>query len=220
MSPRFTVALAASLALVVVAACSGTSSTPVPSTPATPVANGPVPTPVAVPSQPIAPVPTATPIIGDVDGDAGGGPELTIETLDADTIVASLSDPEAKAWRLVVSGTGELGGDRWEIVVETGDIGPVITATEIRGGEVADVLDLTGFYDGTAAAGGCHSSLPVCLDSDGFRVPEGDGLFSVRLDLPEAQVPLVIRGGAAAWDSEPFVLGPWHDTEAFAWGEG
>ena len=108
--------------------------------------------------------------------------------MDADTIVATLKDPEAKAWRLVVSGTGELGGDRWEIVVETGDIGPVITATEIRGGEVADVLDLTGFYDGTAAAGGCHSTLPVCLDSDGFRVPEGDGLFSVRLDLPEAQV--------------------------------
>lgn len=219
MSPRFSIALAASLALVAVAACSGASSTPVPSTPAPSVAHGPVPTPVAVPSQPAAPIPTSTPIIGGVDGDAGG-PELTIETLDADTIVATLRDPEAKAWRLVVSGTGELGGERWEIVVETGDTGPVITATEIRGGEVADVLDLTGFYDGTAAAGGCHSSLPVCLDSDGFRVPEGDGLFSVRLDLPEAQVPLVIRGGAAAWDGEPFVLGDWHDTEAFAWGEG
>jgi hypothetical protein len=217
MSPRFSIALAASLALVAVAACSGTSSTPVVSTPAPPAA--PVPNPVAVPSHPVTPAPTSTPIVGGVDGGAGG-PELTIETLDADTIVATLSDPEAKAWRLVVSGTGELGGERWEIVVETGDTGPVITATEIRGGEVADVLDLTGFYDGTAAAGGCHSSLPVCLDSDGFRVPEGDGLFSVRLDLPEAQVPLVIRGGAAAWDGEPFVLGPWHDTEAFAWGEG
>ncbi len=214
MSPRFTVALAASLALVAVAACSGA-----PSTPATPVAQGPVPTPVAVPSQPAAPAPTATPVIGGVDGDAGG-PELTIETVDADTIVASLRDPDAKAWRLVVSGTGEQGGERWEIVVETGDVGPVITATEVRGGQVVDVLDLTGFYDGTAAAGGCHSTLPVCLDSDGFRVPEGDGLFSVRLDLPEAQVPLVIRGGAAGWDGEPFVLGPWHDTEAFAWGEG
>jgi hypothetical protein len=219
MSPRFTIALAASLALVAVAACSGTSPTPVPSAPATPAAQGPVPTPVVVPSQPVVPVPTSTPIIGGVDG-AGGGPELTIETLDADTIVATIKDPEAKAWRLVVSGTGELGGDRWEIVVETGDTGPVISATEIRGGQVADVLDLTGFYDGSAAAGGCHSTLPVCLDSDGFRVPEGDGLFSVRLDLPEAQVPLVIRGGAAGWDGEPFVLGPWHDTEPFAWGEG
>lgn len=219
MSPRFSIALAASLALVTVAACSGTTSTPVPPASAIPVAHGPVPTAVAAPGQPAAPVPTSTPIIGGVDGDAGG-PELTIETLDADTVVATLSDPEAKAWRLVVSGTGELGGERWEIVVETGDTGPVITATEIRGGQVADVLDLTGFYDGTAAAGGCHSSLPVCLDSDGFRVPEGDGLFAVRLDLPEARVPLVIRGGAATWDGEPFVLGPWHDTEAFTWGEG
>jgi hypothetical protein len=218
MFPRFTI-VAATLALVAVAACSGASTTPAPSTPATPVAQGPVPTPVTAPSQRAAPAPTATPVIGGVDGD-GGGPELTIETVDADTIVASLRDPDAKAWRLVVSGTGELGGERWEIVVETGDTGPVITATEIRGGQVEDVLDLTGFYDGSAAAGGCHSTLPVCLDSDGFRVPEGDGLFSVRLDLPEAQVPLVIRGGAAAWDGEPFVLGPWHDTEAFAWGEG
>jgi hypothetical protein len=219
MFPRFSIALAASLALVAVAACSGTSSAPAPSMTATPVAQGPVPTPVAMPSQPIAPAPTSTPVIGGVDG-AGGGPELTIETVDADTIEATIKDPEAKAWRLVVSGTGELGGDRWEIVVETGDTGPVITATEIRGGQVTDVLDLSGFYDGSAAAGGCHSTLPVCLDSDGFRVPEGDGLFSVRLDLPEAQVPLVIRGGAAAWDGEPFVLGAWHDTEPFAWGEG
>ena len=158
MSPRFSVALAASLALVVVAACSGTASTPGLPIPATPMDQGPVPTPVVVvPSQPAAPVPTSTPVIGGVDGDAGG-PELTIETLDADTIVATLRDPEAKAWRLVVSGTGELGGERWEIVVETGDTGPVITATEIRGSEVVDVLDLTGFYDGTAAAGGCHQS--------------------------------------------------------------
>jgi hypothetical protein len=219
MHPRFTVALAASLALVAVAACSGASPAPVPSTPAAPVAHGPVPTPIAVSSQPVAPGPTSTPIIGGVDG-AEGGPELTIETVDADTVVATIKDAEAKAWRLVVSGTGDLGGERWEIVVETGDTGPVITATEIRDGQVADVLDLTGFYDGSAAAGGCHSTLPVCLDSDGFRVPEGDGLFSVRLDLPEAQVPLVIRGGAATWPGEPFVLGPWHDTEPFAWGEG
>ena len=219
MSPRFSIIFTASLALVVVVGCSGTSSAPAPSTTVPPVAQGAVPTPVTVQPQPVVPVPTSTAIVGGVDGD-GGGPELTIETLDADTVVATIKDPEAKAWRLVVSGTGELGSERWEIVVETGDTGPVITATEIRSGEVADVLDLTGFYDGTAAAGGCHSTLPVCLDADGFRVPEGDGLFSVRLDLPEAQVPLVIRGGAATWDGEPFVLGPWHDTEPFAWGEG
>ena len=29
----------------------------------------------------------------------------------------------------------------------------------------------------------------------------------MRLDLPEAGVPLTIRGGTAGWPSEPFVLG-------------
>jgi hypothetical protein len=165
------------------------------------------------------PGPVETPVIGDVDGDTGA-PELVIEAIDDDTIQATIEDPEAKAWRLVVAGTGELGGDRWEIMVETGDVGPDITATEVRGGAVVDVLDLTGFWDGTAAAGGCHASLPVCLGSDGFRVPEGDGIFSVRLDLPEAQVPLLIRGGTADWPGEPFILGDWRDTDAFPWGEG
>ena len=227
MSPRFAPALVASLALVVVAGCAGatpvTPSTTSPaSLPATPIAHAPDPTPFPVPARTPVPAPAATPDpgdVGDVDG-AKGGPELTIEQVDADTIQATIKDPTAKAWRLVVAGTGELGDDRWEIAVETGDVGPVISATEIRGGKIVDVLDLTGFADGTAAAGGCHSTLPVCLDSDGFKLPDGDGLFSVRLDLPQAHVPLVIRGGAATWDGEPFVLGPWHDTEPFPWGEG
>jgi hypothetical protein len=220
MSPRFSLALAASLALVAVAACAGTPGAPSsPSAPATPVAQEPTLTPVPVAAPTGAPTPVATPIIGGVDG-SPGGPELSIETLDDDTIQATIEDPDAKAWRLVVAGTGELGADRWEIVVETGDVGPVITATEVRDGVVVDTLDLTGFWDGTAAAGGCHSSLPVCLGSDGFRVPEGDGIFSVRLDLPEAQVPLLVRGGTAGWPGEPFILGEWHDTEAFPWGEG
>jgi hypothetical protein len=177
--------------------------------------------PAATPTARLTPVPVpvATPITGNVDG-AAGGPELTIERVDDDTIRATIGDPDAKAWRLVVAGTGELVGDRWEIVVETGDVGPVITATEIVGGQVVDEMDLSGFLDGTAAAGGCHSTLPVCLDSGSFDIPEGDGRFSVRLDLASAQVPLVIRGGAAVWDGEPFVLGPWRDTEPFPWGEG
>jgi hypothetical protein len=183
-----------------------------------------VPTPITdvVPGGTVAPAPelTPVPVTGDVDG-AIGGPELTIEALDGDTIQATLDDPTAKAWRLVVAGTGDRAGERWEILVETGDVAPVITATEIRNGEVADVLDLTGFWDGTAAAGGCHSTLPVCVGSDGFELPEGgDGRFSVRLELAGTQVPLMVSGGTAAWDGEPFVLGPWHDTEAFPWGEG
>ena len=59
MSPRFSVALAASLALVLVAACAGTSGPPVPShARRARRARPPVPTPFAVPSQPTAPVPT------------------------------------------------------------------------------------------------------------------------------------------------------------------
>ena len=166
------------------------------------------------------PTPDPTPLVGGVDG-AAGGPLLTIVPIDDDTIQATIEDPDAKAWRLTISGTGAQGGDRWEIKVETGDVEPIVTATEFRDGTKVDVLDLTGFVDGTAAAGGCHGTLPVCLDSGGFSLPDGgDGTFSVRLDLPQGQVPLVIRGATAAWDGEPFILGPWHETDPFPWGEG
>ncbi len=227
MSPRFAPALVASLAIILVAGCAGAGSSA--QTPVTPVTHAPDPTPLpVVPSAPtsepavtpgIATPPAADGDTGAVDG-AKGGPELVIETIDNDTVQATVTDPDAKAWRLVVAGTGDLGSERWEITVETGDVTPIVTATEIRGGQVADVMDLTGFVDGTAAAGGCHSTLPVCIGSDGLRLPDGDGVFSMRLDLPEAQVPLVIRGGTAAWDGEPFVLGDWHDTEPFPWGDG
>ena len=130
--------------------------------------------------------------------------------VDAETVQATLDDPAAKAWRLAVAGVGERAGDRWEILVETGDVGPAITATEIRDGRVVDVMDLSGFADGTAAAGGCHGTLPVCLSSDGFRLPQdGDGRFSVRLVLPEPGTPLTLTGATATWPGEPFVLGPW-----------
>ncbi|HYO42379.1 MAG TPA: hypothetical protein VES19_04205 [Candidatus Limnocylindrales bacterium] len=222
MPPRFAPALVASLALIIVAGCAGAAPSAVAPS-ATPVAQAPDPTPLPVAERTPAPEPVATPATDDTGGVDGAkdGPELVIESVDDDTIRATLGDPEAKAWRLVIAGTGELGADRWEIAVETGDVTPIVTATEIRGGEVVDVLDLSGFADGTAAVGGCHSTLPVCLDSDGFRLPDGgDGLFSVRLDLPEAQVALVIRGSTAAWGGEPFVLGDWRDTEPFPWGEG
>lgn len=223
MSPRFAPALVASLALLLVAGCAFAGpASPSPATPSTPVAHAPDPTPLPVAERTPSPEPVATPAGGDTGGVDGapGGPELAIEPVDDDTIQVTLDDAAAKAWRLVITGTGELDGDRWEIAVETGDVMPVVTATEIRDGEVVDVLDLSGFVDGTAAAGGCHSTLPVCLGSDGFRLPDGDGRFSVRLDLPEARVPLVIRGATAAWDGEPFVLGEWRATDAFPWGEG
>ena len=219
MLPRSAPALLAALVLgAALAACGSAPVAPTPSVSARPVTHAPLPTPIITPDATIAPTPPSTPITGDVDG-ATGGPELTIETIDDDTILATLDDPEAKAWRLVVAGTGDRGGERWEIVVETGDIGPVITATEYHDAVAGEILDLTGFWDGTATAGGCHSVLPVCIDAEGFDVPEGDGRFAARLELPEATVSLTITGGTAAWDGEPFILGPWQDTEVFAWGD-
>ncbi len=163
------------------------------------------------------PVPSASPDAGNVTG-SGSGPELTIEVVDAEAIRATIDDPAAKAWRVVVAGVGVRAGDRWVITVESGDVGPAITATEVRGGRVVDEMDLSGFADGTAAAGGCHGTLPVCLASDGFRLPQdGDGRFSVQLALPERGTPLTITGGTASWPGEPFVLGPWTDTEPFSW---
>ena len=41
--------------------------------------------------------------------------------------------------------------------------------------------------------------------------------FSVRLALPDPGTPLTITGGTATWPAEPFVLGPWTDTEPFTW---
>ena len=213
--------LLGSLALLAIAGCAAAGPSGAPSF--TPIAQAPRPTPVPRPtvSAPQAtptPAPTRTPVVGDVDGETGG-PELTSEDVDADTIQATIADPDAKAWRLVISGTGALAGDRWEILVETGDVEPLITATEVRDGAVVDVMDLTGFGSDTAAAGGCHSTLPVCLDSEGFSLPaDGDGTLSIRLELPEAGQPLSIRGGTAGWPAEPFILGPWTETEAFSWG--
>jgi hypothetical protein len=213
------VLIAVALIGLLTAACGGTSPIPSPLTsprPA-PASEGPLPTLVVQPT-PVA-TPAETPIVGGVDG-AMDGPQLSIVTVDEDTIVATIKDPAAKAWRVTVAGTGALSGDRWEIVVETGDVGPAVSVTQIQDGRVTDVMDLTGFMEPTAAAGGCHATLPVCLESTGFTIPEGKHRFSVRLELPGGQVPLVIRGASAAWDGEPFILGPWHETEAFPWGEG
>jgi hypothetical protein len=222
MSLRLLLLLAGCTALVAVGGCSAAPgahgpSSPVPSSPpATPSAVR-APDPTRVPAATVPPEPTATPIVGDVVGDADG-PELTVVPIDATTIAAGLEDPAAKAWRVEVRGIGAQAGDSWLITVETGDVAPVITATEIVGGETVGELDLSGMWDDTAVAGGCHSTLPVCLDSEGFRLPDhGDGTFAIRLHLADAGVALEVRGATAYWEGEPFILGPWHETTAFPW---
>lgn len=217
MRSRVAPVLAASLALLVAVACAAAPTPAAPSAdPTLAPTERPSPTPVPGTPEPVAtPFPSAN--AGDVDS---GWPELTIEFLGDDIVEATLVDPFAKAWRLVIAGVAERSGERLELVVETGDVSPVITARELRDGQVIDTLDLSGMWDGTAASGGCHRTLPVCFGSDGFELPEaGDGTLAIRIALPDPRTPLTITGGTAGWPDEPFVLGPWTDTEAFPWGE-
>jgi hypothetical protein len=226
MTRRLAPIVAASLALIVVAACAASPSAVAPSNglPGS-VSTAPAPTPVATPRATPLPslqpssAPTTRPDEGNVDGTAY--PQLSIEEPDATTLRVTLQDPSAKAWRLVVKGTGALAFDRLEIEVVTSDVAPLITAREIHDSELVDTMDLSGYADGTSAAGGCHATLHVCIDSDGFRLPKnGNGRFRVQLSVAGAAGPLSITGGTAGWPSEPFILGPWTDTEAFPWGQG
>ena len=98
----------------------------------------------------------------------------------------------------------------------------MITVREIHDSELVDTMDLSGYADGTAAAGGCHATLHVCIDSDGFRLPKnGNGRFRVRLSVADATRPLSISGqhGRLA-ERAVRASGPWTDTDAFPWGEG
>ncbi len=225
MSHRFAIALVSVLAAGMVAACAGA--------PPAPSSGAPAPTPGLTPPAPATPdvseatsaEPTAT---RSPDGpDAGNveerplGPELSVESVNATTIRATIEDRDAKAWRIVVSGSGVLANDRLEVVVETGDVAPLITATEVRDGKVVSVIDLSEFGDPTAAAGGCHATLGVCIDSDGFSLPsDGDGTLVVELHRLDGASLLSVAGGTASWPGEPFILGPWTDTDAFPWDPG
>ncbi|HEX5828488.1 MAG TPA: hypothetical protein VFY23_13265 [Candidatus Limnocylindrales bacterium] len=222
MSPRFAPVLAAALVLAV-AACGASAVAPTPPTTGavTPVTPTPVPTPRPEPTP--VPQPTATPIRngGDVDGWLDG-PELTIEVLGDGTVDVLLEDAGAKAWRVIVAGTGDLAGDRLEIVVEAGDVGPGILATEVQDNVVTSTMELSGFTDETMAAGACHRSLEVCVDDSSFAfADDGSGRLRIRLGMPDpGELPLLVTGGTAGWPGEPFILGPWTDTESFPWGEG
>jgi hypothetical protein len=225
MSPRFA-PLATALVILIAAACA--APTAVAPSPVAPVAVAPTPalptpTPVPTTDAPTPPLtgPTATsaPNAGQVDG-SGDGPQLSVEFPGDRLVDVTLEDAEARAWRVVVAGTGGLAEDRFEIVVEAGDVGPVITATEVRGGAAVDQIDLSFYGEATAAAGGCHRTLDVCVDSSSFTfADDGTGRLRTRLDMPDpASGVLMITGGTAGWPGEPFVLGPWSDTEAFGWG--
>ena len=71
------------------------------------------------------------------------------------------------------------------------------------------------------AAGGCHHTLNVCIDSSSFRFSDdGTGRLRIRIQMPDpAAGRLLVTGGTAGWPGEPFILGPWTD-QSFPWGEG
>jgi hypothetical protein len=179
----------------------------------------PTPTPVATPIA--EPIPTPSANAGDVESQ-GRGAELTVEFPKPDLLDVTLEDSEAKAWRVIVTGTGDRATDRMEVLVEAGDVGPVITATEVQQGEVVGSIDLSNYFDETMAAGGCHHTLNVCIDSSSFRFSDdGTGRLRIRIQMPDpAAGRLLVTGGTAGWPGEPFILGPWTDTESFPWGEG
>jgi hypothetical protein len=225
LAPRLASVLVAALVLVSVAACGADAGAPpsaspsaVAAVPPTPVP--PTPTPVPVPSPTtIAPTPSLN--AGDVDG-SGAGPQLTVEFPDERLLDVTLEDAQARAWRVVVRGTGAHAADRLEIVVEAGDVAPGITATEIQDDVVTATTDLGGFDGDTATAGACHGSLEVCVDGSSFTfADDASGRLRIRLEMPDpSAAALLVTGGTAGWPGEPFVLGPWTDTETFPWGEG
>ncbi len=215
MSPRLAPLLAAFIALLAAAACASSAGLSAPPS----RAPGRSFAAVDVPPASLAPTATRSPDAGNVDGVSY--PELSVERVGEETIQATIRDPAAKAWRLVIAGIGSRAGDRFELAVETGDVRPSITATEIGDDHVVGEMDLSAFADGTGAAGGCHRTLPVCVDSSGFRLPsDGDGAFSVRLTVTDPTVPMTVTGATATWPGEPFILGPWTSTEPFPWAQG
>jgi hypothetical protein len=219
MPSRFAPVIAAAVVLLAVAACAGAAVSPASPTAVTPPAVVPTPTPVATPIA--VPTPTPSANAGDVESQ-GRGAELTVEFPKPDLLDVTLEDSEAKAWRVIVTGTGDRATDRMEVVVEAGDVGPVITATEVQQGEVVGSIDLSNYFDETMVAGGCHHTLNVCIDSSSFRFSDdGTGRLRIRIQMPDpAAGRLLVTGGTAGWPGEPFVLGPWTDTESFPWGEG
>ena len=219
MPSRFAPVIAAAVVLFAAAACAGAAVSPASPTAVRPPVVVPTRPPIATPIA--EPIPTPSANAGDVESRAvvllrpSSSPK-------PDLLDVTLEDSEAKAWRVIVTGTGDRATDRMEVVVEAGDVGPVITATEVQQGEVVGSIDLSNYFDETMAAGGCHHTLNVCIDSSSFRFSDdGTGRLRIRIQTPDpAAGRLLVTGGTAGWPGEPFVLGPWTDTESFPWGEG
>ena len=186
---------------LVVAGCAASAAAPATVTPSE------QPSPTATP-RPSAP-PKTLPPTGNTGSDY---PELAV-ALDGPGYVIELVDPAAKAWRIVIAGTGTLAGDRLELLVEVGDIAPSVQVSTVIDGEIVDVNELGGILSTpTSAAGGCHPTLQVCYSSGGIAIDLQAGSVGVVLERLEAGA-FTIVGATATWPAEPFVLGPWRSTD-------
>jgi len=218
MSSRVTPAFAALALALTLGACAGFSS---PVAPGQPVASptvthlAPLATaaPVATPAPSFA---TASPDTGNVDGP--GAPDLSVEPVGAQTIRVTLVNTDAKAWRLVVAGTGRRATDSWTLDVATGDVGPAITTTEVTAGVAGDPVEQPALEMGDATGRVCSAALPVCLIAKTLVLPDGgNGTLVLELVRTDASVSLAVSAATAGWPSDPFVLGPWTTTDAFPW---
>lgn len=176
-------------------------------------------------SSPVTPAPSPLrPPLTDVPDNHGNQgnigtefPELSVERNADGTLRVSVTDPTAKAWRIIVAGTADRSDDRLELEAQVGDVEPSVVVREIDGDAVIDQQDLTGLSgELTAAAGGCHRTLPVCWASADLSPPAADGpTFAVDLALLDPDVELAIQGASADWLGEPFLVGPWRVSDPF-----
>jgi hypothetical protein len=181
-----------------------------------------VPSPSRGPSQPpstgmpATPSPTRPAATLPPTGNTGERfPELAVSS-GGPGYVVELTDPTAKAWRIVV--TGRTPGDRLELLVEVGDIVPGVIVTTVVGGQAVDEHDLTGIVSTpTSAAGGCHPVLQACYSSGGIDIDLDAGRIGLVIEQIEA-TGLSITGATAGWPDQPFVLGPWRTSETFQTG--
>lgn len=169
------------------------------------------------PTQPYGPYPTLPATAGQppVGNTAEQYPSLSVG-LDGGYVV-ELVDPTARAWWIVVSGTGPRSADRIEIVAEAGDVWPGAIVRLYVDGALTDTTDLNGLLGNTTAvAGGCHPTLRLCYSSAGVRIEPAEGRLTLVLD--GAATGIEVRGAVASYEGEPFVLGPWRGTDVIAIG--
>jgi hypothetical protein len=212
--PRLSRAAASLLACAVLGSTIVAGCATGPAAPGAIAAGPPAPVPEATPTQPYGPYPTlpvtaGEPPVGNTDREF---PELSVSR--AESYVIDLLDPEARAWWIVISGTGAHRGDRIEFVAEVGDIWPGAVVRVYVRGDLFDTTDMNGLVGNrTAIAGGCHPSLDLCFSSAGIDIRPDEGRLSVALQGVAAGA-FEIRGATAGWDREPYILGPWRGTAA------